>query len=123
MSNIDADNFRNRLGLQSITQDNVFNGTPKMWVNLDGDAATPSARGELNVSSITDNGTGDYTINFSNNMNDANYAVTTSCAGQLAIIKGAGPYSTSAVAVQTITTAGASVDINTVTAMLTGDLA
>lgn len=33
-------------------------------------------RASLNVSSITDNGTGDYTINFASALADANYAVT-----------------------------------------------
>jgi hypothetical protein len=31
-------------------------------------------RGSGNVSSITDHGTGDYTVNFQNNMTDANYS-------------------------------------------------
>ena len=46
----------------------------KAWVNFDG-AGTVAIRADGNVSSITDNGTADYTINFSNNLADANYAV------------------------------------------------
>lgn len=49
----------------------------RAWVNFDGTVATPSTiRGSGNVSSITKNGTGDYTINFSVAMPDANYAIT-----------------------------------------------
>jgi hypothetical protein len=44
----------------------------RAWVNFDG-TDTPSIRGNGNVSSITDNGTGDYTINFTTAMPDANY--------------------------------------------------
>jgi len=44
-------------------------------VNFDG-SGTPTIRGSGNVSSITDNGTGDYTINFATAMPDANYAVS-----------------------------------------------
>jgi hypothetical protein len=36
-------------------------------------------RGSGNVSSITDGGTGIYTINFTNNMPDTNYAVVAMC--------------------------------------------
>tara|TARA_R110000803_G_scaffold4054_9_gene13934 strand:- start:6672 stop:7016 length:345 start_codon:yes stop_codon:yes gene_type:complete len=46
----------------------------KAWVNFNG-TGTVAIRSSLNVSSITDNGVGDYTVNFTNNMADANYAV------------------------------------------------
>jgi len=44
----------------------------KAWVNFNG-TGTPAIRASFNVSSITDNGTGDYTINFTNSLTDANY--------------------------------------------------
>jgi len=44
----------------------------KAWVNFNG-TGTVAIRGEYNVSSITDNGTGDYTVNFTTAMADANY--------------------------------------------------
>jgi hypothetical protein len=46
----------------------------KAWINFDG-TGTPSIRASLNVSSITDNNTGDYTVNFTSALTDANYAV------------------------------------------------
>ena len=45
----------------------------KAWVNFNG-TGTVAIRGSYNVSSITDNGTGDYTVNFTTAMPDANYA-------------------------------------------------
>ena len=48
------------------------------WVNFDG-TGTVAIRSSYNVSSITDNGTGDYTVNFTNAMSDANYCAVTSC--------------------------------------------
>lgn len=45
----------------------------KAWVNFNG-TGTVAIRADGNVSSITDNGTGDYTVNFTNAMADANYA-------------------------------------------------
>ena len=49
----------------------------RAWVNFDASSGTPSIRGSGNVSSITDNGTGDFTVNFSNAMPDRNYVVLT----------------------------------------------
>jgi hypothetical protein len=46
----------------------------KAWVNFNG-TGTVAIRASYNVSSITDNGTGQYTINFTNAMTDANYSV------------------------------------------------
>ena len=45
----------------------------RAWVNFNG-TGTVAIRGSGNVSSITDNGTGDYTVNFTTAMVDANYA-------------------------------------------------
>jgi hypothetical protein len=47
----------------------------RAWVNFNG-TGTVAIRGSGNVSSITDNGTGDYTVNFTNAMPDANYAIS-----------------------------------------------
>lgn len=44
------------------------------WVNFNG-TGTVAIRASGNVSSITDNGTGDYTVNFTNALPDANYSV------------------------------------------------
>ena len=46
----------------------------KSWVNFDGTAGTIAARDSFNVSSLTDNGTGLYSVNFNNNFSDGNYA-------------------------------------------------
>ena len=47
----------------------------RAWVNFNGNG-TVAIRGSGNISSITDNGTGDYTVNFTTAMSDSNYAVT-----------------------------------------------
>ena len=44
----------------------------KAWVNFNS-TGTLTIRSSLNTSSITDNGTGDYTENFTNSMSDADY--------------------------------------------------
>ncbi len=47
--------------------------TAKAWVNFNG-TGTVAIRAAGNVSSITDNGTGDYTVNFTTAMPDTNYS-------------------------------------------------
>ncbi len=49
----------------------------RAWVNFDG--TVPGIRSSGNVSSITDNGVGDYTINFTTAMPDANYCAVGTC--------------------------------------------
>jgi len=51
----------------------------RAWVNFNG-TGTVAIRGSGNVSSITDNGTGDYTVNFTTAMPDVNYVVAPSSA-------------------------------------------
>jgi hypothetical protein len=46
----------------------------RAWVNFDG-TGTVAIRGSGGVSSITDNGTGDYTVNFATAMSDVNFSV------------------------------------------------
>jgi hypothetical protein len=57
----------------SITDAKLSGTTCKAFVNFDG-TGTPAIRAQFNVSSITDNGTGDYTVNFTTAMADANYS-------------------------------------------------
>jgi hypothetical protein len=53
----------------------------RAWVNFNGNG-TVSIRASGNVTSITDNGTGNYTVNFTTAMSDANYAtIATDLAG------------------------------------------
>lgn len=90
----------------------------RAWVNFNG-TGTVAIRASGNVSSITDNGTGDYTVNFTNALTDANYCVTTTTTGyapgnptRIVGIKGneatgATTKTTSAVAIQSGQTGGA----------------
>ena len=46
----------------------------RAWVNFNGTTSPGTIRGSFNVGSVTKNGTGDYTVNFTNSLNDANYS-------------------------------------------------
>ena len=52
----------------------------KAWVNFNG-TGTVAIRAGYNVSSISDNGTGDYTVNFTTAMSDVNYSINVNARG------------------------------------------
>jgi hypothetical protein len=88
----------------------------RAWVNFNG-TGTVAIRASFNVSSITDNGTGSYTINFTTAMPDTNYAVATSVgdiagsAPTISIPNFSSPlYSTTQVKVQCWTYVGSNYD-------------
>lgn len=54
----------------------TIEGSTKAWANLDG-SGTIALRDSFNITSVTDNGTGDYIFNFTNDFAIANYNFTT----------------------------------------------
>jgi hypothetical protein len=56
-----------------------INYSCRAWVNFNG-TGTVAIRASGNVTSITDNNTGDYTVNFTTALTDANYSAV-GCAG------------------------------------------
>jgi len=61
-------------GTNSTSATNCIQGSAKAWVNFDG-VTTATIRASYNVSSVTRNSTGNYTVNFTNAMVDTNYSV------------------------------------------------
>jgi hypothetical protein len=59
----------------------------RAWVNFNG-TGTVAIRASGNVTSITDNGTGDYTVNFTTAMPDANYSVAGTASKDAASVAG-----------------------------------
>jgi len=94
----------------------ITSGACSAWVNFDGSGAVP-IRSSYNVTSITDNGTGVYTVNFTNALANANYATlctaskTNSGSNSIsaAILEG-GTYTASAVQIFTEIANGTNVD-------------
>jgi hypothetical protein len=60
---------------KSIDTSYIFNGVAKAWINLDG-TGTIATNDSFSTGSITDNGTGDYSITITNDMANANYSHT-----------------------------------------------
>ncbi len=85
VSSLPAANLTGDVAAARITTALNASGSPpiyaaRAWVNFNG-TGTVAIRASGNVSSITDNGTGDYTINFTTAMPDANYGFSVSSQG------------------------------------------
>ena len=75
MSEIRVTTLKDTSGGNSSSTADIFSGRAKAWVNFNGQG-TVAIRANFNVNSITDNGTGYYTVNFTSSLSDTNYNVT-----------------------------------------------
>ena len=113
MSTIKTNTLQNVAGTLSVPVSTVVNGSAKAWVNFNG-TGTVAIRAAFNVSSITDNGTGDYTVNFTSAVSDSNYSVSTATAPLYAGLdygwNGVGTLTTSSVKIKTTNSTGTARD-------------
>jgi hypothetical protein len=70
MSTLVAQTISN--GTVSTSSANVIQGSAKAWVNFTG--SNGAVRSSYNVSSVTRNGLGDYTISYTTALSDSNYS-------------------------------------------------
>jgi hypothetical protein len=64
-----------------LATQNGMTGIAKAWCNFDGyTSSTATIKGSYNISSVTRNAAGDYTLNFTTAMSNANYAYAGSAA-------------------------------------------
>tara|TARA_Y100000004_G_scaffold65206_1_gene73256 strand:+ start:1098 stop:1448 length:351 start_codon:yes stop_codon:yes gene_type:complete len=66
--------------MTSIARDSARSSSARAWHLLDG-TGTISTLSSFNVSSATDNGTGNYVTSLSNDMSDANYIISGTVIG------------------------------------------
>ena len=78
MSTLKVTTLQDTAGGNSSTSEEIYSGRAKAWVNFNG-TGTVAIRAQFNVSSITDNGSGNYAVNFTTAMVDANYAMVAMC--------------------------------------------
>ena len=76
MSTIKVTNIQDTSGGNQSTSEEIAQGRSKAWINFDG-SGTVSIRDSFNVSTLTDNGTGDYTITFDTALSNNDYALVT----------------------------------------------
>ena len=74
----------NNAGTESVGSTYVINGSAKAWILFDG-TGTIAISDSFGVSSIADNGTGDYTITVTSAFSTSDYCVAESMAGTSAV--------------------------------------
>ena len=74
MSTLKVNTIQDASGGNASTSEQIAQGRCKVWMNMNGEPAE-SIRDSFNVSSFTDNGTGDFVVNFATAMANANYVV------------------------------------------------
>jgi hypothetical protein len=62
-------------GEGNSTTTNLQQGLCKSWINFNG-TSTIATRDSFNITGVTDNGSGDYTVATANDMSNANYCIT-----------------------------------------------
>tara|TARA_A100001201_G_scaffold122680_1_gene106559 strand:- start:493 stop:894 length:402 start_codon:yes stop_codon:yes gene_type:complete len=72
MSTLKVNTIQNTSAAHSSTPEQIEQGRAKAWINFNG-SGTIAINDSFNVSSITDNGTGDYTISYTTAMASVNY--------------------------------------------------
>ena len=84
MSTIKVTNLQDTSGGNASTSEEIFQGRAKAWVNFDGTFGTSpfteangGIRDSFNVTSVTDQATGIYQVNFTTAMPNTNYVVVT----------------------------------------------
>ena len=77
MSTLKVNNLQDINGANNSTPEQVAQGRAKFWVTFDGDSSgtNKTIYDSFNVSTVADNGTGDFTINFTSNLSNNNYCV------------------------------------------------
>ena len=71
MSTLEVSNLND--GTTTVATTYITNGSAKAWCNWNG-TGTVATRDSFNNSSLTDNGTGDYTLGLTSAMGNSNYA-------------------------------------------------
>jgi len=90
MSTLKVNTIQNTSAAHSSTPEQIAQGRAKAWINFNG-TGTVAIRDSFNVSSITDNGQGDYTVTMTTAMSNTNYAVqATSGDGPTSAVRGCG---------------------------------
>jgi len=99
--------------------------SPKAWIRFNG-TGTPAIVSSYNVTSITDNGTGDYTITFTTAFSNTNYCLIATADSQIGSTNATRSVeihtlSVGSVRIQTVNTAGGLEDMEYVSLVIFGD--
>ena len=79
MSTLKVNTIQDASGNNPSTASQISQGRAKAWMNMNGEPSE-SIRDSFNVSGFTDNGTGDFVINFDSALSNDDYIVNVNCS-------------------------------------------
>jgi len=109
-------------GGTSVTQ-NLVQGLVKAWCKFNGEASSIANADSFNVSGLTDNGTGDYTIAIDNDMANGDYATTCNGTEQVFSVLNNANTLAGSVRVYSKNLSNSNIDSQYTAVQITGDLA
>ena len=110
------------VGEGGTTTTSVQQGLAKTWANIDG-TGTAAIDDSLNTSGFTDNGTGDYSVEISNDFSNANYCTNMSNTGGTTKFLGATTTTTGSILVYGFLTNDTNFSDTQIATQIKGDLA
>ncbi len=120
MSTLEVDNVKK--DSKTVDADYLLDGCLKAWAEYDQSSGNTHIDESLNISSITDIGTGQATLNFTNDFLSLEISATACCAGN-GIMCRQSDATVSAISFKTVTDSGSANDYNRCGAHMVGDLA
>ena len=105
------------------TTTNLQQGLVKAWCKFDGEAGSIANDDSFNVSGLTDNGTGDYTVAINNDMANDDYAHTCNGSEQVMSPLNSGNTFAGSVRIYSKNLSDSFIDAQEVSIQITGDLA
>ena len=105
------------------TTTNLQQGLVKAWCKFDGEAGSIANADSFNVSGLTDNGTGDYTIAIDNDMANGDYATTCNGTEQVFSVLNNANTLAGSVRVYSKNLSNSNIDSQYTAVQITGDLA
>ena len=74
-SELRVNTLKDAAGNNSVGMEYVANGSAKAWVNFNG-TGTVAVRDSANITSLSDNGTADYTISYASSLANDDYSIS-----------------------------------------------
>jgi len=91
-SELRVNTLKDASGNNSVATSTVAEGTAKFWASFNG-TGTAAIRDSFNSSSLTDNGTGNFTSTYANAMNNISYCIDIAASRYMSVINDSAGFS------------------------------
>ena len=122
-SGVNVGEIKNTSGINTSTSDEIYSGRIAAWAHFNGSTGTQgnndvSIDDSYNVTSVTDNNVGQYIVNFTSALPDANYGAVASGGSNFCSVT-VRSFNTTSVRVDCFDSSGAALDRSTICVIIT----